>query len=101
MSEKLQKAVMVFLTANIVFLTVTVIGLSTAAFLQPDPLQVVVTVLEDFAQNQTSQLAQHLAEVHTVLQGYTRVLAQLASFLNAEETRGQRLRDCLADPTKC
>ena len=67
---------MVFLTANFVFLATVACALAaivTSAFLQPDPLQVVVMVLEELAANQTQQLARHLGEVHTVLQAHSAV----------------------------
>ena len=94
----LNHLIMILVSANMVFLTAVtcaLIAVTGGAFLQPDPFQVVVTVLEEFASNQTHQLAKHLGEVHTVLEQHSAVLAQLTSFLASEETRGERLCACL------
>ena len=84
------------MTLTQVFLAAAVIGLATAVSLQLDPLAVVTQELEDFAANQTEILAEHLAQVNGYLANHTRVLAHLAQFLS-----GQRLRECLADPSQC
>lgn len=76
-------------------------AVTTAAYLQPDPLQVVVTTLEDFTTNQTALLAEHLSTVTRLLNTQTTVLTRLAAFLDAEEGRGSRLSACLEDPTTC
>ena len=89
------------MTLTQVVLSFAVIGLTTAAFLQPDPLAVVSQVLEEFAANQTAILADHLQQVNTYLANHTRVLSHLAQFLAAEETLGNFLAECLADPSKC
>ena len=65
---------MVFLTANLAYLCAVacaLVAVATSAFLQPDPLGVVVTVLENFAENQTAVLVDHLAKVNTFLNNHT------------------------------
>ena len=54
------KTTAMVLTLSQVVLFCAIIGLATAAFLQPDPLVIVTRVLEDFATNQTAVLAGHL-----------------------------------------
>ena len=94
----------VMLVANLIFLlavAIALVAVSTAVFLQPDPLAVLTFTLEEFATNQTRLLQRHLSEVTAIVTSHTTVLVRLAHFLTAETTRGERLRECLADPTTC
>lgn len=97
-------ALRVMLTANLTFLTavaVFLLSVVSAAYLQPDPLAVVVETLEEHTANQTAALKTHLTSVTALLDAHTAVLTRLASFLDAEEGRGARLRRCLEDPASC
>ena len=72
-----------------------------AKFLDPDPLAIVVSTLESFANNQTALLAAHLDEVHALVSSFNSTISLLASFLQSEVTRGENLRKCLQDPSFC
>lgn len=90
--------------ANCVLLCAVAAALAAttaATYLRPDPLQVVVTTLENFVTNLTAQqdLLQH--NIAATLANHTATLLRLAEFLTAESTRGERLRQCLADPSQC
>ena len=83
------RLILVFLTANFTFLVAVacaLIAVSATAFLQPDPLEVVVEVPENFVANQSAALTSHILQVRTTLDAHTNVLTRLTAFLSCEET---------------
>lgn len=97
-------ALYIILAANLLFLIAVaafLAAVTSAAYLQPDPLAVVAQALKDFSTQQTAILEAYLTSVTALLGNHTAVLLRLADYLDAENGRGIRLRECLQDDSKC